>query len=847
MRLSLSNWLPLLALLLLAGGCGHADDKAGATSPAQPTVSSWVEPEGEPASVQNVAALDPQVWEHGRRALNRGYTARAVWFRVELAMPPDRTEGGWVLEFGDPILNLIEVHLPDRRGATAGKGWQLIRMGAKLPFASRPLPSRNFAVPLDWEPGSTGTLYLRVQSESSVHLPTRLLSRQELVADDQQALVINALYIGVMAGLLFYNLLLLFRVRELLYLYYVGWLFMFGFFVVTMDGMSFQYFWPQAPWFNGLSLVLSLLISTFLLLTFWLRSMGEPVRRSRPPRDRVWLVIMALAALVATLLPYRIAIQATIAFTLVGAAVQVWLPIQAGRKGVAGVHSLLASYLPLLVAGYVLAMQRYGLLEYTPAVEYAVAVASALQAIMLSALLGDRLSRLREMDATAHEVQRFNRKLGESNAALEASNNALREALQVSEARSRAVAQMKEKLRLAAEERNSEKSRFLAQAVHDLKQPLQAISIAVTPIQSLLGAQADRQVVELVDVVHRASLVMRTQIAGLLDLSRLESGVVKPQIETIALRPFVAALLDPLQAYGYNRGVRIMLAAAEGDSVRVRSDPGLLRQVLSNIVSNAIKYADPAKQPDCKVEIGWRFIEDKVVICVDDNGIGIEEQHLSGRKIFQPFFQAHNNLPEGEKGVGLGLSIVSAALAILPDHRITVASLFGTGSQFAVFVPRASGVAVEGEIPKLAGSTNLAGLVGKYVVLIDDDVLIRRSLVALLDHLGVLHDEFDCVADLSAHLLTLERRPDVLLSDYRLPDKQTALDVMAVMARTWPGVPTVVVTGDAEAAARLAERHDIAAVLHKPVSTAELLNCLAEACEAGIGEAAPEVDAQTGS
>jgi CheY-like chemotaxis protein len=126
-------------------------------------------------------------------------------------------------------------------------------------------------------------------------------------------------------------------------------------------------------------------------------------------------------------------------------------------------------------------------------------------------------------------------------------------------------------------------------------------------------------------------------------------------------------------------------------------------------------------------------------------------------------------------------------------------------------------------------------------------VLIRRSLVALLDHLGVLHDEFDSVADLATHLRTLERRPDVLLSDYRLPDKQTALDVMAVMARTWPGVPTVVATGDAEAASRLAARHDIAAVLHKPVSTAELLNRLAQACEAGIGHAEPEAHGQTGS
>ncbi len=239
MRLSFSNWLPLLALLALTGGCGPADDGLGAATPAQPKVSSWAEPEGEPASVEKVAALDPQRWESGRAALNRGYTTRVVWFRIELSLPPNRSDGGWVLEFGDPLLNFIDLHLPGQQSAATHSGWQLIRMGAKLPFASRPLPSRNFAVPLDWAPGSGGVLYARVQSGTSVHLPTRLLSHEELIADDLRALVLNVLYIGVMTGLLLYNLLLMFRVRELLSLYYAGWLFMFGLFVLVMDGMSF--------------------------------------------------------------------------------------------------------------------------------------------------------------------------------------------------------------------------------------------------------------------------------------------------------------------------------------------------------------------------------------------------------------------------------------------------------------------------------------------------------------------------------------------------------------------------------------------------------------------------------
>jgi CheY-like chemotaxis protein len=188
-------------------------------------------------------------------------------------------------------------------------------------------------------------------------------------------------------------------------------------------------------------------------------------------------------------------------------------------------------------------------------------------------------------------------------------------------------------------------------------------------------------------------------------------------------------------------------------------------------------------------------------------------------------------LPEGDKGVGLGLSIVSAAIALMPDHRIAVESQFGIGSRFTLHVPSATAADGGPEIRALSQQADLAGLRGKYVVLVDDDALIRRSIVALLDHFEVVHDDFGSVAELAAKSSLLERRPDVLLSDYRLPDKQTALDVMALMEQIWPNVPTVVVTGDAEAASTLAMNPVIAGVMHKPVSTAEILNHLARACD----------------
>lgn len=835
MRLSAPAWLILGCLMMLIAACGDRE-QTGVTSMATSlAIASWVEPDGVNVGIEDVSALPEDLWQQGRTRF--GYTRSTVWFRLDLGLPDDDGGDQWVLEFADPLIDRLDVYLP---AAGRPHDWTELRMGDHQPFALRPLQTRRFAVPLDWPPGAAASVFVRVRTATSMHLPARLISYRALLDSDKRALVIDAIYIGVIGGLLLYNLLLMYRVREALYFYYASWLFMIALFVLAMNGLGFQYLWPFTSGWNDLSIVLSLLLSTFLLLGFWIRSIGEFIKWPMMPNDRTWLMLMVVVATLVAFMPYQIAIQVTIWLTLGCALGQVWLAILAGRNGFVGARGLLASFMPLLIAGYLLALQRFGLIDYSPATQHAIALGSALQAIMLSALLGDRLSRLRELNAAAFEMQRFNRSLGESNAALEASNCALREALEVSEARSRAIAEMKEKLRLAAEERNSEKSKFLAQAVHDLKQPLQAISIAVTPIQSLLGNNPNRQVSELVEVVRRAAQIMRNQISGLLDLSRLESGFIRPQIETIALRHFIEPLIDTFQAYGGERGVHIELGQDETEAVHIRSDPNLLRQILGNLVSNAIKYADSAKAPECRVRIHWRCLNGRVELTVEDNGIGVESRHLSDRAIFQPFFQAHNRLPEGEKGVGLGLSIVNAALTLMPDHGLVVESTFGVGSLFTLYMPKADAVADDAPIQPARREANPAGLAGKYVVLVDDDSLVRRSIVALLDHHEMLHDEFDSVENLTRKLGLLERRPDVLLSDYRLPDNRTALDVVAVMARIWPHVPTVVVTGDAEAAVTLAGRGDIAGVMHKPVSTAELLHHLARACELPEFDAPPD-------
>lgn len=823
---SLLSYLVMAMWLALAGGCYQSAGQGDGTAPGV-HIASWVQPKGDDVAIERIVHLAEGQWNSAKAAQNHGFTERVIWFRIDFSLPAAASSSPWVLEFANPVLDHLDIYLPD--GRSGHGGWQIWRLGDKLPFAARPLPTRNFSVPLDLPPGTAAKAYVRVESGSSVQLPVRLLTYQDLQEDETRSLVVHSGYIGLIVGLLLFNLSLLLRIRETLYLYYVGWLFLVAVFVLCMEGVAFQYFWPDRTDWHESSIVLSLLLSMFFLTAFWLRFHADFIGRLKLPGNAMSAGIMVLLVAGAILLPYRIAIQLTIAIVLGLAIGLIWLAVHAIRRGFTIARTMLISFLPMFLAGVLLAAQRFGLIGDAPLSDYAIEAGSALQGIMLSLLLADRLTRMRELGAAASEMQRFNRSLEASNSALEASNSALVESLRVAEARSQAIVAMEEKLRSEAEARSRDKSRFLAQAVHDLKQPLQAISLALSPIKSLLESGATARTAEMIDLVQHATQVMRGQISGLLDLSRLESGVVRPSLGEFPVRTFLEQLLASMETFARAKGVRLEIDHAGPAALAVRSDVELLRQILTNIVGNAIKYADNAKAPSCRVRLRYETAEGQVLITVEDNGIGIEDDHLASGAIFQPFFQAHNSLPEGEKGVGLGLSIVNAVLALLPDHRLSVESRFGVGSQFRLRLPR--GVVPLGNTvaDPLAAKANLAQLAGKYIVLVDDDLLVRTSTVALLDCYGVLHDEFDSLASLSEKLTALDRKPDALLSDYRLPDEKTALDVVSLVASVWPDVPTVVVTGDAVAVAEFKARGAAFAVLHKPVSPMTLLDALAKA------------------
>ena len=359
-----------------------------------------------------------------------------------------------------------------------------------------------------------------------------------------------------------------------------------------------------------------------------------------------------------------------------------------------------------------------------------------------------------------------------------------------------------------AERADRSKTRFLAQAGHDLLQPLNAARLSLSALAEVQTADDGRR---LVGKVERGLATIEELLRTLLDISRLDAGVMLPRIEAVALGEILADLAAGFAPLAARRGLRFAVVPAR---LHVASDAVMLTRILQNLIANALRYTARGR-----VLVGARRLpDDRLRIDVVDTGPGIpEDQH---RAIFEEFHRGRAPAAEGEVGLGLGLSIVQRLADVL-DPPLSLCSIVGRGTIFSLELPRTVAPVAHAVAP--AGRTVQGwGLAGTLVVVVDNDRAVREATVDLIAR-------WDCTAIAAgdgAEALRLlaagERRPDLLLVDYHL-DEETGVEVIDALREAWGAdVPAVVVTADygRETEERLALNG--LEVLRKPVKPAEL-------------------------
>jgi two-component system, sensor histidine kinase len=366
--------------------------------------------------------------------------------------------------------------------------------------------------------------------------------------------------------------------------------------------------------------------------------------------------------------------------------------------------------------------------------------------------------------------------------------------------------------RQAADQANQAKSRFLAAASHDLRQPLQTLAMLNGTLRRLSG---DPQVADVVAHQGQAIAAMSRLLNSLLDISKLESGAIKAEVTDFRVAALFEELREEFAGLAASKGLELRIEQC-GDSVR--SDPSLVGQILKNLVSNAIKYTRE----------GWvqlRCLHDQSCISIEvlDTGIGIPRDQL--RHIFDEFYQVGVSPNTTRDGYGLGLSIVDR-LARLIDARVDVESEPGKGSRFALALPPGSrpvGAAPGHGADSAAG----AGPRRARVLLVEDDAGVRLATQMLLRAEGYA---VSAAASLDEALAQARQAmPDLLVTDYHLAGGTTGVQVIAALGElAGTRLPAVVITGDTSSAARDLQLHGGLRVVSKPVDAEALMRVLGE-------------------
>lgn len=563
---------------------------------------------------------------------NFGYQSTTLWLKAELdvtAHAPDQ----WLMQVANPQLDRVEVFVLE-------PGGRLSRSvgGDALPFSERAVPHRHLIFPLIFNGTGPRTLVLRIQSSSSLQIPVTLLQPQSLLSQDHRLYSLLSLYFGLLAGLFAYNLLLYLAVRDRVYLYYIAFVAAMAVAQLTTSGFGAQFLWPERPGWNNLALHLGYAACGLTAILFGRRFLHSADELPRLDRALRWLLVSwVIYILLRPWMDYKTAAHVLIAM-VVGTILPLVLAgldrLIARRRGA---RYFLLAWSLLMVCGVAESLISLGWLPANTLLPHPVMVGSAFEMLLLSFALADRIKADREAKELALSM-------------------GLREQVKKQE----------------AERQSIEKSRFLAAVSHDLRQPLFALGLATESLHAREPAH-DPMVLQMKSALGSAN--------GLLDsimtMARLETGSLRANMSDFSIQPLLDRVDLTFEPQAMTKGLRWVVTPS---IACVHSDSVLLERMVSNLVSNAVRFTHSGG-----VVVSCRLSGPCLLLQVWDTGAGIEPAHHE--TIFNEYFRGEPET-ESDNGVGLGLFIVKNCAAML-GVGLSLRSVPGRGSCFSLRIPLA--------------------------------------------------------------------------------------------------------------------------------------------------------------
>ena len=561
---------------------------------------------------------------------NYGYTDSVFWVRFGIRIVNSRRD--WLLVVDYPLTDRIEFYIPAESGFTVKKAGDL------YPFHEREFKHQNFIFMLPSNLPAESVLYLRFESKGTLQMPLSIWSPMDFMEKDHVKRLLFGIYFGIIIALFLYNLFLFFSLRDLNYFYYVLFIASYGFMQISLTGLAYEYLWPNMPWWNNKVIPFSIAFSVVCVSKFSSSFLQAGIHT--PKINRLFNVLMILSGLVMVLSllgNYTIATTTAAGLTTVFIFVATAAGIISWGKGYILAKYFVIAWLIFMIGQLLYILQTFGLLPETGFTVNGMYIGSAMELILLSLALADRINIIRKEKEDAQ-------------------------------------AQAIENLHAA----DTMKNEFLANTTHELKTPLNGIIGIAESVMSGSSGEISTAHRNRMNMILNSGKRLLHLVDDILESSQLTHHDISLQLESIDIKQIVNLVL--LLSEPLTKGKPIELCNNIPDNLPpVLGDVNRLQQIMHNLIGNAVKFTEKGKISVSAAQIGKQ-----IELSVTDTGIGIPENKQTS--IFESFIQADSTISRRYGGTGLGLSITKQ-LVELHGGSIHLVSEPDKGSRFIFTLP----------------------------------------------------------------------------------------------------------------------------------------------------------------
>ncbi|MES2764888.1 MAG: 7TM diverse intracellular signaling domain-containing protein [Bacteroidota bacterium] len=619
-----------------------------------------------------------------------GLTKSAFWVRFTVVNSLEES-AEWLLELSYPVLDEAQLYTAQLDGS-----FKKVASGDKFPFSMRELKHRNIIFRLPLEKNTSNTYYMRLQTSGSVQIPLTLWSMQAFIAKDHEEQIVLGLYYGIMLIMVLYNLSVFIFLRDRTYVSYTGYLVFFTLFQMTINGLSFEYLWPQSPWWANKALMFSAFAFQCFALIFTKEFLNTKVNTPKLNKFITWQMYSSLLLIALSLfIEYSVLIRIAIAMAFPFVGMVIAAAILSLKNGYRPARFYVSAWAVFVAGLFIFVLKTVGVLPNNLITQYGVQVGSALEVVLLSVALADRISILKrdkekaEREALNAEIYRLkNVEIAQALEKVQMLNERLVDSQEETEALNKNLLEANQYLT----ELNNEKNEFLGIAAHDLKNPLAAIILSSEILSRYYDRFSKEKILDKIKSIETTATRMRDIVSNLLDVNAIESGKINISLEVLDIVSIARQLSEEYRERANAKNISIVFKT-QLHSLTVKADKHALQEVLDNLISNAIKYSPHGKSVTISIE---KSVLKTAVLKVQDEGPGLNDDDK--QKLFGKFARLSALPTGGESSTGLGLSIVKK-LSEAMNAKIWCESEPGHGAAFLFEIPLANEAEITHSIP----------------------------------------------------------------------------------------------------------------------------------------------------